>query len=227
MNLTKDQLTQIQVFIKQKGFTYIDVQMEILDHVASAVEEKMTKDANLTFANAINQTHKSFGIYGFSSIEDGITRGLDQKYLRLFYKNIVSFFKPKYIAITTLVFLILYKIQYFIQQKELLFPLFLVAMVALVVILYVQYFRSQSFKNYLAFRTSAAYLSMLGAFLSTGSVISNALKTPHFYDEINLNFLMVSAMVGLFYIYVFAAIKTAKSGIADSSLLMEKYNLVK
>ena len=41
MNLNKEQLHQIKEFIAQRGFKDVDVQMEILDHVASSVEDKM------------------------------------------------------------------------------------------------------------------------------------------------------------------------------------------
>lgn len=41
MNLSKEQLHQIKALIAQRGFKDVDVQMEILDHVASSVEDKM------------------------------------------------------------------------------------------------------------------------------------------------------------------------------------------
>ena len=52
MNLTKEQLYTIKDFIGKKVITYLDVEMEILDHVASVVEEKMTANGNLIFDDA-------------------------------------------------------------------------------------------------------------------------------------------------------------------------------
>jgi hypothetical protein len=41
MSLTVEQITAIKAFINKRGFTTIEVEMEILDHVASAVEAKL------------------------------------------------------------------------------------------------------------------------------------------------------------------------------------------
>ncbi|WP_316752874.1 hypothetical protein [Pedobacter gandavensis] len=41
MELSQEQLTEIKQFVQRKGFVYLDVQLEIIDHMASAIEEKM------------------------------------------------------------------------------------------------------------------------------------------------------------------------------------------
>ena len=46
MKLAQDQITEIKKFIHSRGFTHIEIEMEILDHVASAVEAKMEKNPN-------------------------------------------------------------------------------------------------------------------------------------------------------------------------------------
>ncbi len=78
MSLTREQLRQIEVFIARKGFTYTDVKLEILDHVACAVEEKIGKDPDLSLEKALSLVHADFGVYGFSVIEDAIKRSLNK-----------------------------------------------------------------------------------------------------------------------------------------------------
>ncbi|QPH39215.1 hypothetical protein [Pedobacter endophyticus] len=200
--------------------------MEIIDHVASAVEERMNNNDTLSFDQALQETHQSFGLFGFSSIEEGITRGLEKKYRKLFFRFMLSFFRLKYLPVTLVAFAALYKLQDFVQKTKLMLPIFIIAVLAITVAFSAQYFRSNSLKNYLAFRCSAVYLCLLGSFLSMSSVLSMVLDTPHFYFGINLNALATAAMIGLFYIYIFSAIKTARAGAVESKLLMEKYNLV-
>ena len=102
MQLTKAQLTEIKNFISKKGVKYIDVQMEIIDHTASAVEERLNADPSLSFERALQQTHASFGIFGFGAMEDAIINGMGKKYNRIFWREFLSFFGTKYIFLVLL-----------------------------------------------------------------------------------------------------------------------------
>ncbi|RNL54108.1 hypothetical protein [Pedobacter jejuensis] len=224
MKLSNQQLAQIREFISKKGFTYIDVQMEILDHVASQVEEYMTNNPELKFDDALNETHKSFGLLGFSSLEDSITKMLHRRYKKILLSNVVVFFNFKYFPITCLAFFLLYKIQYFTQLTELIYPIFIIVMISLNVVLYVQYFKTYYLKNYLACKSSAIYLSALSVFVCFASAF-NDLKTPLFFQNMDINLLFMPTLISLFFIYIFSAIKTARIGIAESKILMQKYKL--
>lgn len=70
MPLTSTQLSEIKDFIHSRGFTHIEVEMEILDHVASAVESKLEVNPNKSLAKAIHEVHAGFGVMGFSVMED-------------------------------------------------------------------------------------------------------------------------------------------------------------
>ena len=70
MKLAQDQITEIKKFIHSRGFTHIEIEMEILDHVASAVEAKMEKNPNKSISKAIHEVHAGFGVMGFSVMED-------------------------------------------------------------------------------------------------------------------------------------------------------------
>ena len=76
--LDKTQIDYIKSYILKKGVRYVDVQMEILDHVASAVEERMSVNETLTLDEALKEVHQSFGIFGFSSLEDAIVNGMNK-----------------------------------------------------------------------------------------------------------------------------------------------------
>ena len=82
MTLNNQQLDAIKAFIAKRGFTQADLQLELLDHVASRVEEKLGENPALDFTVALNETHREFGVFGFSGMEDGLRKSLAQQYFR-------------------------------------------------------------------------------------------------------------------------------------------------
>lgn len=51
MRLSKENIQFIDNYLKNSGVSYFDIRMEMLDHVATAVEQKMTVE-NLDFYDA-------------------------------------------------------------------------------------------------------------------------------------------------------------------------------
>jgi hypothetical protein len=88
MNLTTKQLTEIKAFIKKKGYPEPDIQMELLDHLACGIEERM--ESGVPFEKAFRDTYNSFGIFGFTDFVDGITKGHEkvmQNQVKIFLKK--------------------------------------------------------------------------------------------------------------------------------------------
>ena len=88
MTLSKSQIEHIRSFINARGFVHIEVEMEILDHVASSVENLMEAEPELTLDEAIQKVHRSFGVMGFSSFEDEVKANLGKKIFRLYRKQL-------------------------------------------------------------------------------------------------------------------------------------------
>ena len=80
MKLNQEQITTIKAFISKRGFTAIDLQLEILDHVACRIEDKMLENPKLSFEQALRQTHTEFGALGFSTFEEAMVASLNHKY---------------------------------------------------------------------------------------------------------------------------------------------------
>ncbi len=51
MKISKENIQSIDNYLKHEGFVYVDIRMEMVDHVANAVEEKMEVE-NLNFYDA-------------------------------------------------------------------------------------------------------------------------------------------------------------------------------
>jgi len=100
--LNKDQIIEIKKFIHSRGFNTIEVEMEILDHVASAVSAKLEKDPEKTLEKAIKEVHASFGVLGFSTIEDEKQRLISRLVRQAFKEKFMSYFKTNKALITLL-----------------------------------------------------------------------------------------------------------------------------
>lgn len=68
--LTQQQIDRIFEFTSQKYIKYYDVQLELVDHIASRIEQMMADDPNLQFEPALQKVYKSFGIFGFTKVQD-------------------------------------------------------------------------------------------------------------------------------------------------------------
>ncbi|WP_268124494.1 hypothetical protein [Roseivirga pacifica] len=94
MSLSKDQIDQIKAFIHSRGFKHIEVETEILDHVASAVEKKLEENPKKSLEKAIQEVHASFGVFGFASFEEGIikqtSKQVGNEVLKVLYRYLTS-----------------------------------------------------------------------------------------------------------------------------------------
>ncbi len=102
--------TQIQFlhkFCEQHYVRYYDVQVELVDHLAAAIEQEQEQDPGLDFTQAVNKVYKGFGITGFSKMVGAYERSARKRYNRKFYQIFKSYFTPPRIFFTLLLFLIL------------------------------------------------------------------------------------------------------------------------
>ena len=90
MKLTKDQIDQLKQLISHKGYTAIDVQYEILDHVACKIEQLMEQDPKLSLEAAFTKVHASFGIFGFSGLEESYEKSIQQKATKFTLEALVT-----------------------------------------------------------------------------------------------------------------------------------------
>lgn len=225
MNLNNEQLTEIKNFISKKGIQYVDVQMEILDHVASSVEERMNLDENLSFDDALKQTHASFGIFGFGGVEDSIVNAMTKKYKRIFWKTYSSVFNYKYILLVFLAIFLFYQAQVLVNDYFQFLAYFLGFVILIIVLSYLIGLKNNQYKKLLVYRNTFSYFSFIGSgFLIYNYLIGNI----RYFEIISAQQILIlsSIMLVLFMIYILTAIKIAFLGFKESKLLMEKYQLL-
>jgi hypothetical protein len=86
ITLSLQQLQQAVAFIKKRGFQDEGVIVEILDHFACKIEEKMTLHPRMAFDEAMVAAHHDFGTLGFQPLLAAYEAGIRIKY-RAVYKS--------------------------------------------------------------------------------------------------------------------------------------------
>lgn len=106
--LNETEIRELFAFCKKKGVKHYDLKIELVDHMASAIEEKWEENSTITFTEAFPSVYKQFGIYGFSKFKENREKALRKKYTRLQWKYIGEFYRLPKIIMTIAISLSLF-----------------------------------------------------------------------------------------------------------------------
>jgi len=84
VNLNREQLQEVVAYIERRGFKDPLVLVEILDHFACKVEEKMEARPGMTLGAAIVAAHGDFGPMGFYPLRKAFEEAARKKYKAIF-----------------------------------------------------------------------------------------------------------------------------------------------
>ena len=116
MKLTTAQIEQLYTFTRQHYVEWYDLQTELVDHLAHAIEERWQENPSLSFTDALKSEFKKFGVFGFMDVVEAKQKFLQKKYNQIVLSHIKTFFTlPKIMltsAATGFLFLTLTNIQY-------------------------------------------------------------------------------------------------------------------
>lgn len=147
MELTKEQLLQIDNYVFICGIKYYDVRTEIVDHFANILEQKLDEDPNLNFKIEIKNIHKNFSDRGFSKLLKEKRKSVTNNFYKKSLKHLITFFKLPKIIITGLIFYILTQVQtFFVETQDFFQGLFFVSVLLMFVILWRAACRTKSEK---------------------------------------------------------------------------------
>lgn len=105
--LTPEEINGLFLFCRKHKVTYYDVQIELVDHLASAIEGMWETNSELSFQDALAKLYFSFGVNGFLKVQQSMKRKLRKKYERLVWKHLVELYRlPKIALICSLVFVL-------------------------------------------------------------------------------------------------------------------------
>jgi hypothetical protein len=111
--LTDEQVQELYAYCNRKGIHYYDVQVEIVDHMANAIEAKMQADPSMEFKKALEEVHVSFGSFGLKEIVRSKSIYMRKSYKQMRRKLLWSYFTFPKVALTILLILLVTTYQQF------------------------------------------------------------------------------------------------------------------
>lgn len=162
MKLSSDQITTLKKLIAFKGYEEIDVQYEILDHVACRVEVLMEENKKLSLEDAFRKTHSEFGIFGFSDLADSYRDSIQRKFWSKYWASLRTFFTSYRIF-----YLLILGWSMDFASKN--FTLFggkltapgwgVIALIFSVILYFIYYHRvGKNYKNYATFKLASSFM---------------------------------------------------------------------
>src|SRR5690606_31125752 len=79
---------------------WYDLQTELVDHLANAIEQQWQEKQNLDFEDALQIEFKKFGVSGFMDVVEKRQAALNKKYNRIIWEHFKGFFSIPKIIIT-------------------------------------------------------------------------------------------------------------------------------
>ncbi|WP_026703758.1 hypothetical protein [Flavobacterium soli] len=102
MKLSEQQIEQLYTFTRQHYVEWYDLQTELVDHLANAIEAEWKQNPKLTFEEALHLEFKKFGVFGFMDVVEKREAVLNKKYSRLVLSELKNFFSIPKIVLTFL-----------------------------------------------------------------------------------------------------------------------------
>lgn len=103
--ITEVEINQLFTFTKKHYVEFYDVQVELVDHLANAIEEQWKTNPNISFDDALDIEFKKFGIFGFTGLVEQKQNELHKYYNKMLWKKIVKFLSIPKVVITILLYL--------------------------------------------------------------------------------------------------------------------------
>ncbi|MGR3811862.1 hypothetical protein [Jiulongibacter sp. NS-SX5] len=104
MKLNETQIQDLFHFTERHYVEHYDVQVEIVDHLASAIEERLEKNPNQVYEQVLDDVYQSFGPMGLSGFVDSMEKRVYERGRREALKEFKSFFTIPKIFLTLILF---------------------------------------------------------------------------------------------------------------------------
>jgi hypothetical protein len=100
MKLTEQQIDQLFLFTRQHFVEWYDLQSELVDHLANAIEGQWLENPERPFNEALDIEFKKFGIFGFMDVIQKRRWVLNKKYYKIVWEYFKDFFSIPKIVLT-------------------------------------------------------------------------------------------------------------------------------
>lgn len=131
MKLSAEQIEKLYAFTRQHYVEYYDLQTELVDHLANAIEAQWELNPKLSFNEALQMEFKKFGVFGFMDVVEKRQAALQKKYRKLVWNELKNFFRwPKIIGTLATIGIVFYGLKLFQQDVVIVQMAFVVLVVS-------------------------------------------------------------------------------------------------
>ena len=202
MELTKEQVLQIDNYISSCGIKYYDVRTEIIDHFANILENKLEENPNLDFKKEIITIHKNFSDKGFYKLLKEKRKSVERLFYKSTFKHLVSFFKLPKIIISSALFYVLFLIMKLFINKEHFFQILVGFGMFIMIQLFVRILirKKQNKQQFLSLEKTDTFLQIINFLFILFNTTLNFRQDKSFLnDSLNLIHLAFFVLLLLFY----------------------------
>jgi hypothetical protein len=130
MKLSSEQIERLYAFTRQHYVEYYDLQTELVDHLANAIEEQWQQNPKLSFEEALQIEFKKFGVFGFMEVVEKRQAALNKKYNKLVWQLLKTFFSiPKIIGTISAIGIVYYLLKSSQEGVEIIQAIFIILIV--------------------------------------------------------------------------------------------------
>ncbi|MEP1257870.1 hypothetical protein, partial [Algoriphagus sp.] len=220
------QITTLKKLISYKGYPEIDLQYEILDHVACKVEVLLEEKPDMTLEDAFRKVHSEFGIFGFSNLAESYTNSIERRYRRFFWEEFKSIFTSHRLFYPAAVGFMLYwlSVNSTLFGERLSLPVWGGAFTVLAIIFIIaRYWKAnKSMKNYVSYRSSIHSFTFFNLMMQISIFGMRRLENPYYNFDFSpqsiLTWLSILAISACF-ICIFLIPHVLKRSIAETRKL--------
>ena len=130
--VTPEETKKLFEFCREQNVEHYDLQVELVDHLASSIEEQWENNPVLTFEEALYKSFGKFGSRGFTEIFNVKKKELANKYTKLHLQFFYRFFRWPQILLTFALTMVVFEIIILTQNfKTVYFVYFAIALCSL------------------------------------------------------------------------------------------------
>jgi hypothetical protein len=226
MELTDEEIGYVKFFIHKKKYFYFEVQSEVMDHFLSLLEDEKPKDTSLVFSDLVEQVYLEHS-KELNSIQNSLSKRLQQKYNSIFFKNALTPLKPKYLILIILGGIAIFNLQLFLQNYISFAVFYLLFSIVSLIILFKYSPPSDALiGNYLANKIAGNYGYVLYVFSSFVFIFIYNGRPVILPTGFNITCLVATIGIIIKFLYVNAMIKTAWVGVNECMALERKSEIL-
>lgn len=230
MKLSPSQISTLKKLISYKGYPEIDLQYEILDHVACKVEVLLEENPSMGLDDAFRKVHSEFGIFGFSDLAESYTKSIERRYRRFFWEEIKLLFTSHRIIYLAAIGFILYWLNVNTRPfgYELTLPVWAVLFffAGLFYIIASYYRVNKSLKNYVAFKSTNNFMVILNLFMQLNIYGLRFFENPDYVIDFTFKGVFMALgllLIAISFLSIFLLPRVLDRSIAETRKLQVIY----